>query len=94
VKAVGVAVAPDGRAIFVTTSHANGVDVVDPARREVVATIPVGHRPWGIALSPDGDRLYTANGLSNDVSIVDVAARRSLGTVPAGEAPWGVAIAR
>ncbi len=65
--------------------------MVDAAGDSVVATIPVGRRPWGIALSPDGSRLYTANGFSNDVSVVDTRALKVIATIPAGDGPWGVA---
>jgi YVTN family beta-propeller protein len=58
----------------------------------VVATIPVGQRPWGIALTPDGRKLYTANGPSNDVSVVDTEKMQVLKKIPAGKIPWGVAI--
>gem|GEM_PF-2731360 len=94
VKAVGVAVSADGRRVYVTTSHSNGVDVVDAERNAMIATIPVGGRPWGVALSPDGKRLFTANGATGNVSIVDVDSLRAIATVAAGDGPWGVAVGR
>jgi YVTN family beta-propeller protein len=67
--------------------------VIDIAKSEVVATIPVGERVWGIALTPDGERLYTANGASNDVSVIDVRGRKELKRIKVGDGPWGIAIA-
>ena len=85
-------VLPSGTELWVSTGRGNAVAVIDLARREVVAAVPVGARVWGIALSPDGRRLFTANGGSNDVSVIDVAARREIKRVPVGDGPWGVAI--
>jgi YVTN family beta-propeller protein len=70
------------------------VSVVDVATDSVVATVPVGVRPWGIALTSDGRKLYTANGPSNDVTVVDTEAMKVLKKIPAGELPWGVAVGR
>jgi YVTN family beta-propeller protein len=94
VKVVGVVVSPDGARVYVTTSHANGVAVVDPKTNALLETIPVGGRPWGVALSPDGGTIFTANGASGDVSIIDVSAGRVVASVRAGDGPWGVAVAR
>jgi len=60
----------------------------------MVASIPVGRRPWGIAITPDGQTLYTANGLSGDVSVIDTATRRVMATIKAGAGAWGVALTR
>ena len=66
--------------------------MIDAAASRIVATIPVGRRPWGVVLSPDGRRLYTANGLFDDVSVVDTAAGRVVGTIGAGAGPCGIAL--
>jgi YVTN family beta-propeller protein len=68
------------------------VSVVDAATLKLVATIPVGKRPWGIAISRDGRFVYTANGLSNDVSVIDRATNKVVANVNVGQRPWGVAV--
>jgi YVTN family beta-propeller protein len=68
------------------------VSVIDTASNQVVATIPVGQRPWNMALTPDGKKLYVANGRSNSVSVIDTAKRVKLRDVAVGKLPWGVAI--
>jgi YVTN family beta-propeller protein len=60
----------------------------------VVATIPVGRRPWNMALTPDGRKLYVANGRSDSVSVIDTAALKVVAQIAVGTLPWGVAIAR
>jgi YVTN family beta-propeller protein len=48
-----------GRA-YVSNEDGHTVTVIDTAKNEVVATIPVGKRPRGIHLSHDGKTLYVA----------------------------------
>ena len=92
VRPMGIAVAPDGKKIYVTTGRGRNVVVIDTSSYEVVGSVEVGIRPWGIAITPDGKTLYTANGPSNDVSVVDVATQKVVAKIPVGERPWGVAI--
>ncbi len=86
----GVAVAPDGKRLYLAEGRGAAVSVVDLAALSVVTRIAVGERPWGVALSPDGRRLYTANGGSNDVSVIDTAAAKAVARIPVGNKPYGV----
>jgi YVTN family beta-propeller protein len=92
IKPKGIAIAPDGKTVYVSTGRGNSVAVIDAATETLKTLIPVGQRPWGIALSTDGQKLYTANGLSNDVSVIDVTTNKVVQTIKAGAGPWGVAI--
>src|SRR5262249_19007150 len=74
----GIAVAAEGRTIYVTTGRGRRLFAIDTASRQPTGSVDVGDRPWGVALSPDGRTLYTANGPSDDVSIVDVASLKVL----------------
>jgi YVTN family beta-propeller protein len=65
---------------------------IDVASNRVLATIPVGKRPWNMALTPDGAKLYVANGRSGSVSVIDTAALQKLADIEVGELPWGVTI--
>jgi YVTN family beta-propeller protein len=58
----------------------------------VLATIPVGKRPWNMAITPDGKKLYVANGRSNSVTVIDTEQLVPSGEVKVGEMPWGVVI--
>ena len=92
---MGIAVAPDGKRVYVSTGRGKSVVVIDMDRDEVCGTIPdVGARPWGICITPDGRTLYTANGPSNDVSAIDVAEMKVTARIPAGDSPWGLSLAR
>jgi YVTN family beta-propeller protein len=90
---MGVAVAPDGKTVYVTTGRGGTVAVIDAAADSVVATIQVGDRPWGIGLSPDGRKAYTANGPSGEVAVIDLTTRGVVKKVKSGRVPWGIAVA-
>jgi YVTN family beta-propeller protein len=92
VKPMGIAVAPDGKKIYVTTGRFRKVFAIDTATDQVVGSVEVGARPWGIAITPDGKTLYTANGPSNDVSVVDAATLQVTAKIKVSDRPWGVAI--
>jgi len=66
--------------------------VIDTASHAIVATIPVGQRPWNMALTPDGAKLYVANGRSNSVSVIDTVRNVKLRDVAVGKLPWGVVV--
>ena len=48
----GVAVQPDGARVYVSNGGDASVSVIDAATLAVIATIPVGQRPWNMALTP------------------------------------------
>ena len=68
------------------------MSVIDTASNRVVATVPVGQRPWNMALTPDGRKLYVANGRSNSVSVIDTQTDQRISDIAVGDLPWGVAI--
>jgi YVTN family beta-propeller protein len=70
----------------------NTVSVIDTARAEVVATIPVAEGPHGMVLSLDGARLYVSGDGSSLVSVIDTATDRVTGTLPVGRAPHGLGL--
>ena len=73
VYVMGMALAPDGSRLYVSTGRGKMVFVIDTATNKPVTSFEVGQRPWGIALSADGKKPYSANGPSNDVSVVDLS---------------------
>jgi PQQ-dependent catabolism-associated beta-propeller protein len=93
-RPMGLAVAADGKRVYVSLGRGKTIAAIDPATDAVVGTVEVGTRPWGIALSPDGKKLYSANGPSNDVTVVDLATMTVVKKIPVGSVPWGVAIHR
>ena len=78
--------------LFVADRESRQVSVIDAARMERVATIPVGEAPFALALDPSGGRLYVGNVRSNDLTVINTAALEAVATVPAGAMPYGVAV--
>jgi YVTN family beta-propeller protein len=58
----------------------------------IIATIPVGKRPWNMAITPDGRKLYVACGRSNAVAVIDTETNAKVAEIAVGQLPWGVAI--
>jgi YVTN family beta-propeller protein len=85
-------VTPDGKRVFISNGKDGTVSAIDTATNTVVATIPVGKRPWNMAITPDGKKLYVANGRSNSVSVIDTGSNRVIKDIAVGELPWGVVI--
>ena len=93
VQPVGIVFTRDGSRAFVALGRAGLIAEVDPARRTLVRTYPVGWRAWNLALSADEKSIYTANGLTGDMSAIDIVANKPLGTVKLGGRPWGIVAA-
>lgn len=91
-RAMGVAVAPDQRHVYVTGGRSRQVAIVDLETFSVVGTVEAGIRPWGIAVHPSGERLYTANGPSHDVSVIDLTTQSVVATIASEGSPWGVTV--
>ena len=78
----------------------NVVQVVDPASRKIVATIPFAPPgvsaykvlPCGIRFTHDGTKAWVALGRANHIALVDVATRKVLAYVPVGGRPWHLAL--
>lgn len=77
--------------LYVADRESHQISVIDTARMERIATVPVGTAPFALGLSPAQDRLYVANVRSNDLTVIDTATLKALATVPVGAMPYGVA---
>ena len=59
-----VALAPDGKFLYVTNGTANDVAVVSLEERKVIGLIPTGLYPDSVSLSGDGSYMYVVNAKS------------------------------
>ena len=57
----GLALAPDGKRLYVAESGLNALGVLDAASGAVLGHLPTGWYPAGVAVSPDGRRVYVSN---------------------------------
>jgi YVTN family beta-propeller protein len=78
--------------VYISNGKDGTVSAIDTADNTILATIPVGKRPWNMAITPDGKKLYVANGRSNSVTVIDTEQLTVSGEVKVGEMPWGVVI--
>ncbi len=90
---VNLALAPDGRRIYVACEHSDSLVVLDAQSGALVREIPVGRRPHDVAPSPDGTRLYVTNRFSGSLSVIDAHTLEVLREVAVGDDPHGVLVA-
>ena len=87
-----VAVAPDGRHVYVTLVNENTVSVIDTTLNAVVTTIPVGSGPVDVAVAPDGRHVYVTVINENTVSVIDTSLNAVVTTIPVPD-PFHLAVA-
>jgi YVTN family beta-propeller protein len=88
----GVAVRPDGLAVYVTNREGGALSVIDPFTRAVTGTLDMGPLPLGVAVHPTGTRLYVASYASDRVLVVDVATLTIVKEIAVGTGPTGLAL--
>jgi DNA-binding beta-propeller fold protein YncE len=96
-----MALAPDGRTLFVACANSTRVSVIDTAAGRPLETItcslypaaPAGNTPNSLSLTPDGQILFVANADANNIAVFNVATpgqARPLGFIPSGWYPTSV----
>ena len=102
---IRVTASPDGKRVVVTNANGGKLQVVDPSKRTVTATISFpsdprslppgapGVVPIGTVITPDGKTAYVSLLVSGTVAVVDLDAGKIVHELLAGEAPDGIALA-
>ncbi len=88
-----IAVAPDGKTVYVSDATARCVAILDAAGMTKRSEIALEGAPRGLCLSPDGATLYVAERGAGTVAVVDTASARVVGRLAAGRWPVAVALA-
>ncbi|MDQ6672332.1 MAG: bifunctional YncE family protein/alkaline phosphatase family protein [Chloroflexota bacterium] len=88
----GLAIAADGRTLFVADNLDDSLSLVDIPARTVKTTLPVGHNPYAVVLAEDGREVYVSNWGEHSVSVVDSAATQVLETIDVGTHPSAMAL--
>lgn len=83
----GLALSPQGRALWVTSLGDDSMYVFDTATKQLSPKIPVGHSPNWVTFSPDGQYCCVSNTGSNDCSVISARGRHEIGRIKVGEAP-------
>lgn len=93
----GLAVAEMPQAMLLVLNKSDGtLSIVDPAKLEIVTTVPVGKDPHEVVASADGTLAFASNyGDGHTLSVVDLVEGKSLPPVELGAlvSPHGLAVA-
>ncbi|WP_346907207.1 hypothetical protein [uncultured Roseibium sp.] len=83
----GISVDPQGR-IHAANVGSDSVTVIDPETASVVATVPVGARPYGVAFA--AGRAFTTDQYADTVSVYRLSDFLPEDTLDVGEYPEGI----
>ena len=89
-QAFGLAVEPDGRAIYVGDWSGNRVVRLSPADGVVESEVAVGRDPANLVLGAGG-RLYVAERENRSVGVVDTDRMERIAGMPVGDGPFALA---
>jgi len=84
----GVAAAPDGRRVYVSSEANQTLDVVDTGTWEIIRSIPLSARPNNISITPDGRRVYV--GIIAQPGAIDVIDTASMEKIKTIDHPGGI----
>ncbi|WP_417683710.1 YncE family protein [Roseibium sp.] len=87
IRPFGMAQDPMGR-LHVANVGSNDITVIDPRSRTVVATVPVGERPYGIGFA--GGRAFSTDQYADTVTAYDLTNFSRIDVVDVGEYPEGI----
>jgi DNA-binding beta-propeller fold protein YncE len=73
-----IAIAPDGREVWVAAGQAGTITVFDARTLDIRATLPLPGRPIRIVMTPDGTALVSC-AASSELVVFDARSRRELG---------------
>lgn len=71
---MGITISPDGKFVYVgvyTGAQSDQLEILDTATLEIVATIPIGIRPFDVVISPDGQQVVSIDHDSYAATVID-----------------------
>lgn len=87
----GISFGPDGL-LYAANVGSDSVTVVDPDTGTIVATIPVGARPYGVAFARG--RGFVTNQYADTVTVFDQSDHSVIDTIDVGEYPEGIDVSK
>ncbi|MGB8325834.1 MAG: hypothetical protein WCE52_22940 [Candidatus Acidiferrum sp.] len=83
---------PDGL-LYLTSEVARTVDIIDPANRQLIASIPTQQdESHMFVLSRDGKRAYTSNVCAGSITVLDLQKRQPITVIPVAKSIQRIAI--
>jgi YVTN family beta-propeller protein len=76
-----LALTPDDKLIFASSSFDGTLPVLDVAKGEMERMILSGDGPEGLAVTPDGKEVWAVNRVSQTLAVIDVAHRRRVAQI-------------
>jgi len=76
---------------YVANRGSDTVSVIDLSTLIAVATIEVGHQPYGVVVAPGDDFAFVANSGSDSISVIETATLQVIATIPVRDRPAGLA---
>lgn len=67
----GLAVAPNGKTLYVALSGESGLASIDLAKRTILKKVAVGREPWYVGVSPDGKKVVVGASRSESAVVLD-----------------------
>ena len=90
----GIAVAPDGKRLYVAENLSHRLAVIDLSTQKVITKIAVGEYPYDCAVSRDGARVFVSNWGSRSVSVIDTGNLTETGRITVGDHPNDLELTR
>jgi DNA-binding beta-propeller fold protein YncE len=90
----GIAVASNGKFVYVAENAGDRLAVVDGATGEIVQRFPTDHYPYGVALGPDGHLFVSAWGATtvSDFHVLGDGKLAYIGRIEVGRHPSAMAV--
>lgn len=86
-KPHGVAISPDGSAVYVSNEGDGTLVTIDPASNTVVHTLQIGNEPNQIAVSADSRYVFATLHGDDTLAVVDTTQQRIIKVIAVGRAP-------
>ncbi|HET6349584.1 MAG TPA: beta-propeller fold lactonase family protein [Candidatus Krumholzibacteria bacterium] len=76
-----LALTPDEKLIYASSSFDGNLAVIDLAKGELQRMIISGNGPEGLAVSPDGKELWVANRVSQTIAVIDIPTHKRVAEI-------------
>jgi YVTN family beta-propeller protein len=85
-----IAIAPDGKHVFATSTSSGNAIAINPEKPEFEYSVLTGYGAEGLEVTPDGKELWVANKGSQTIAVVDLASQKRVKEIPCNGNPMQV----